>query len=187
MVDISAVTGMSSPAVSHHLRLLRDAGLARGRREGKEVFYRAADTPACKLLHEMIEKTMEISCPQLREEDEDVPAAFTAEQAETVRSMHDALLQHPERRVTIEELARQYLMNPTTLKEVFKAVYGDSLAAHMKEHRLEKAAELLRRTDMSVADVAAAVGYESPSRFSAAFRARYHLLPSEYRKGQNTE
>lgn len=188
VVNISAVTGMSSPAVSHHLRLLRDAGLLLSRREGKEVWYRAADTPTCKLLHSVIEKTMEISCPQLGEEDEDPAlAAYSAEQVETVRRMHDELLQHPERRVTIEELARQYLMNPTTLKEVFKAVYGDSLAAHMKEHRLEKAAELLRRSDESVASVAAAVGYESPSRFSAAFRARYHLLPTEYRKATLAE
>ena len=35
VVNISAVTGMSSPAVSHHLRLLKDAGLVRSRREGK--------------------------------------------------------------------------------------------------------------------------------------------------------
>jgi AraC-like DNA-binding protein len=188
VADISAVTDMSSPAVSHHLRLLKDAGLVRSRREGKEVRYRAAETPACKLLHEMIEKTMEISCPQLGEEDEDrILAAYSAEQVETVRRMHDELLLHPERRVPIEELARRYLMNPTTLKEVFKAVYGDSLAAHMKEHRLEKAAELLRRSDESVAAVAAAVGYESPSRFSAAFRARYHLLPNEYRRAAPAE
>ena len=188
VVNISDATGMSSPAVSHHLRLLRDAGLIRGRREGKEVFYRAADTPACKLLHGVIEKTMEISCPELGDEDEErAQAVYSAEQVETVRRMHDELLLHPERRITIEELARQYLMNPTTLKEVFKAVYGDSLAAHMKEHRLEKAAELLRRTDESVAAVAAAVGYESPSRFSAAFRARYHLLPNEYRRAAPVE
>ena len=183
VVNISAVTGMSSPAVSHHLRLLKDAGLVRSRREGKEVRYRAAETPTCRLLHEMIEKTMEISCPQLGEEEgERALSAFSAEQVETVRRMHDELLQHPERRVPIEELARRYLMNPTTLKAVFKAVYGDSLAAHMKEHRLEKAAELLRRSDDSVAAIASAVGYDSPSRFSAAFRARYHLLPTEYRK-----
>ena len=181
VVNISAMTDMSSPAVSHHLRLLKDAGLIESRREGKEVYYRAADTPTGKLLHSVIEKVMEISCPEIGEED--APhASYTAEQAETVRRMHDELLQHPERRQTIEELARRYLMNPTTLKEVFKAVYGDSLASHMKEHRLEKAAELLRRGDESVAAVAAAVGYDSPSRFSAAFRERYHMLPTEYRK-----
>ena len=96
--------------------------------------------------------------------------------------MHDELLLHPEQRPTIEELSRRCLMNPTTLKAVFKAVYGDSLAAHMKEHRLERAAELLRHGDESVAEIAAAVGYDSASRFSAAFRERFHMLPTEYRK-----
>ena len=182
VLNISALTGMSSPAVSHHLRLLKDAGLIVSRREGKEVCYRAADTPTVKLLHSVIEKAMEISCPETGEGEEPGIAGFSAEQVETVRRMHDELLQHPEQRQTIEALARRCLMNPTTLKAVFKAVYGDSLAAHMKEHRLEKAAELLRRGDGSVAEIAAAVGYDSPSRFSAAFRERYHMLPSEYRK-----
>ena len=183
VVNISAMTEMSSPAVSHHLRLLKEAGLVESRREGKEVYYRAADTPTGKLLHSVIEKVMEISCPEIGEEEPTHGSAvFTAEQVETVRRMHDELLQHPERRLTIEELAHRCLMNPTTLKEVFKAVYGDSLASHMKEHRLEKAAELLRRGNDSVAAVAAAVGYDSPSRFSTAFRERYHMLPTEYRK-----
>ena len=182
VLNISALTGMSSPAVSHHLRLLKDAGLIVSRREGKEVCYRAADTPTVRLLHGVIEKTMEISCPEYGEEAALDGAGFTAEQAATVRRMHDELLQHPEQRVTIDELARRCLMNPTTLKAVFKAVYGDSLASHMKEHRMEKAAELLRRGELSVSEVAAAVGYDSPSRFSTAFRERYHMLPSEYRK-----
>ena len=181
VLNISALTEMSSPAASHHLRQLKDAGLVETRREGKEVYYRAADTPTVKLLHNMIEKTMEISCPEIGEGAES-PAGFTAQQVETVRRMHDELLQHPEQRPTIEELSRRCLMNPTTLKAVFKAVYGDSLAAHMKEHRLEKAAELLHRGDESVAEIAAAVGYDSASRFSAAFRERYHMLPMEYRK-----
>jgi len=182
VVNISALTEMTSPAASHHLRLLKDAGLIESRREGKEVYYRAADTPTVKLLHGVIEKAMEISCPELPVENERSTAPFSAEQIETVRRMHDELLQHPGQRPTIEELSRRCLMNPTTLKAVFKAVYGDSLAAHMKEHRLEKAAELLRHGDQSVSEIAAAVGYDSPSRFSAAFRERYHMLPTEYRK-----
>lgn len=184
VVNLSDMAQMSSPAVSHHLRQLKEAGLIVSRREGKEVYYRAADTPACKLLHGAIEKVMEISCPPLLDAEAITPGigTLTAEQAETVRRMHDELLQHPEQRVTIEELSRRYLMNPTTLKEAFKAVYGDSLAAHMKEHRLEKAAELLRKGDESVAAIASAVGYDSPSRFSAAFRERYHVLPTAYRK-----
>ena len=81
-----------------------------------------------------------------------------------------------------EELSEQYLMNPTTLKQVFKSVYGTSLAAHMKEHRMGRAAQLLRETDESVAEIARAVGYESQSKFTAAFKEYFGALPKEYRK-----
>lgn len=63
VINISAMMEMSSPAVSHHLRPLRDSGLIVSRRVGKEVYYRASDTPRSRLLHQMIEKTMEITCP----------------------------------------------------------------------------------------------------------------------------
>ncbi|MDR3895655.1 MAG: helix-turn-helix transcriptional regulator [Oscillospiraceae bacterium] len=87
-----------------------------------------------------------------------------------------------DRRVTIEELAHRYLINPTTLKTVFKEVYGSSLAAHMKEHRMERAAALLRETDLSVAEIAGQVGYESQSKFTAAFKEQFGQLPKEYRR-----
>lgn len=107
---------------------------------------------------------------------------YRAEQVETVREIHGYLLQHMDERITIEELSQKYLMNPTTLKAVFKEVYGESLASHMKEHRMEKAAALLSRTTDSIAQIAKAVGYGSQSRFSSAFREVYQMLPLEYRK-----
>lgn len=72
VINLSAMMQMSSPAVSHHLRQLKDGGLIVGRREGKEVYYRAADTPKCHTLHMAIEKIMEITCPQLENTDETV-------------------------------------------------------------------------------------------------------------------
>ena len=64
VVNISAMMDMSSPAVSHHLRPLRNSGLIVSRRDGKEVYYRAADTAQARLLHQMIERVMEITCPE---------------------------------------------------------------------------------------------------------------------------
>lgn len=64
VTNISALMDMSSPAVSHHLRVLRSCGLIVSRREGKEVYYKAADTAQCRTLHETIERIMEISCPK---------------------------------------------------------------------------------------------------------------------------
>ncbi|MCM1145244.1 MAG: AraC family transcriptional regulator [Blautia sp.] len=107
---------------------------------------------------------------------------YHSEQVETVREIHEYLLQHMEQRLTIDELSQKYLMNPTTLKAVFKTVYGESLASHMKEHRMEKAAALLRETPYSVSEIAKAVGYGSQSRFSSAFKEVYQMLPLEYRR-----
>lgn len=63
VVNLSAMVGMSSPAVSHHLKQLRSAGLIVNRRDGKEVYYTAADTEQARLLHHMIEELVKIACP----------------------------------------------------------------------------------------------------------------------------
>lgn len=63
VINLSAMMDMSSPAVSHHLKLLRASGLIVSRREGKEVYYRAAETPEADALHRMIEDMVEITCP----------------------------------------------------------------------------------------------------------------------------
>ncbi len=64
VINISALLDMSSPAVSHHLRPLKNSGLIVSRRVGKEVYYRAADTEQVRLLHQMMEQVMEITCPK---------------------------------------------------------------------------------------------------------------------------
>ena len=63
VVNLSAMVGMSRPAVSHHLKLLRAAGLIVNRRAGKEVYYTAANTQQAQLLHHMIEDLVVIACP----------------------------------------------------------------------------------------------------------------------------
>ena len=63
VINLSAAVGMSSPAVSHHLRQLKAARLIVSRREGKEVYYTAARTEQAQLLHHMIERLVVISCP----------------------------------------------------------------------------------------------------------------------------
>jgi len=63
VLNLSVMMEMSSPAVSHHLKLLKSGGLITNRREGKEVYYKAAETEQAQLLHHMIEKIVKISCP----------------------------------------------------------------------------------------------------------------------------
>ena len=103
----------------------------------------------------------------------------------TIKMVHDYMKENLAMRFTIDELARKYAMNSTTLKTVFKDVYGTSIAAHIKEHRMEKAAELLIKSDKTINEIASEVGYESQSKFSAAFKEQFSVSPVDYRKNNS--
>lgn len=113
---------------------------------------------------------------------ENVLDAHYSEQVSVIRQIHDQMTEHPEKRYTIDELAKEYLINTATLKHVFKSVYGMPVASYMKHYRIMKAAELLRTTDGSIASVGRSVGYESQSKFSAAFKDIMKILPTDYRR-----
>lgn len=173
VVNLSALLAVTSPAVSHHLRCLKELSLVESRRIGKEVHYRAAQTPVCHALHRMVEQTMSLACPQ-----EQNPST----QALMPR-IHQYILEHLHEKHTIAQLAQAFHISPTTLKSHFQQAYGMPLAAHMKKHRLERAAQLLAETDKSIAEIAVLVGYGSQSRLAEAFRQAYGCLPSLWRKG----
>ena len=63
VINIAAIMDMSSPAISHHLRLLKACGLITSRRNGKEMYYKAADTEIVSELHYAIDKIAAITCP----------------------------------------------------------------------------------------------------------------------------
>lgn len=64
VINIAAIMNMSSPAVSHHLRLLKTCGLINSRRDGKEMYYKAADTEMVNELHHAIDKIAKITLPE---------------------------------------------------------------------------------------------------------------------------
>lgn len=184
VLNIAQIMGMTMPAVSHHLRVLKDSGLIESYRDGKEVFYTASSGEKNHILHEMMEKLMEISCPDFESSHEKINenSKFLDNQVEAIKKVHDKLTEDLSKRITIEELAKEFYMNPTTLKTVFKDVYGTSIAAHIKEHRMEKAAELLKDSELNINEIALQVGYESQSKFTATFKEFYSVTPVEYRK-----
>lgn len=106
---------------------------------------------------------------------------YRSEQIKIIRSIHDDLLTHLNQRLTIDSLAKKYLINPTTLKSIFKDVYGEPIATHIKKHRINLAMKLLRETDKTIAEIAKESGYESQSKFAKTFKNYTQFSPSEYR------
>lgn len=78
---------------------------------------------------------------------------------------------------TTLELARRVGINVTTLQANFKAVFGKTIFAHVREQRLMVAKVLLQEYRLSVAEAGRRVGFSRPSAFSAAYRRHYGHPP----------
>lgn len=59
-INLAAIMGISSAAVSHHLKTLKLKQLIQGRRIGKEIYYTKTNHPVANLLHELIDKYFEL-------------------------------------------------------------------------------------------------------------------------------
>lgn len=85
------------------------------------------------------------------------------------------------------ELAAQFSVSETSLKNYFRGVFGQNISIYLREIRMKKAAELLIATRLSVAEVAEQVGYVNQSKFAAVFKKQFGLSPLEYRRSKNLE
>jgi AraC-like DNA-binding protein len=85
-------------------------------------------------------------------------------------------------RSTIDDWARAFHLSYSYLSHLFKQATGASLGHMLHEHRMQRAAYLLATSDMSVKEIANAVGYEHTSSFTRAFERRFGRGPRSYRR-----
>lgn len=101
---------------------------------------------------------------------------------DTVRQVQEYMVSHLSDPLTIDQLSARFRISPTALKDIFRQTYGRPIHQYLLEKRVQHAAELLHRSPLSIVDIAAAVGYNSASQFGVAFKRRYQLTPSQYRR-----
>ena len=109
----------------------------------------------------------------------------THSQIETIREIQKYLVGHLDERLTIQILSQQFRISGTALKSCFRQVYGVPIHQYLLEQRMAQAAELLATTTQSVLQISTAVGYSSVSQFGIAFKQRYHMPPSQFRRNAN--
>ncbi len=82
----------------------------------------------------------------------------------------------------VDELARRCGFSRRHLARLVKEQCGSTLAGLMAQTRLDKAADLLRDPERKVVNVAMDCGFKHLGAFSAKFRARFGMTPSDWRK-----
>ena len=130
----------------------------------------------------ILEMLLYLDTMSIPQEDGERPY-FYRTQVEKVQAIRDFLVEHISENHTQEELSRRFGLPLTAMKNCFRSAYGTSMGAWLTDYRMNRAAELLLRDKCtSIAEIGGIVGYDSASKFAAAFKKVMKLTPSDYRK-----
>lgn len=94
--------------------------------------------------------------------------------------VHRLVSQRPHAAWSVDDVAQAFHLSTSTLQRRL-ADEATSVSRCVREVRLETAMDLLLGSDLQVSEIAARCGYDSHSRFSAAFRQRFGYAPSHLR------
>lgn len=87
--------------------------------------------------------------------------------------------------LTLEGVARVFGYSPTYLSKMFHKYAGVNYKSYVLDLRTEAGYRLLMNTCQSVLEIAIECGFPDSRSFANAFRKRYGMAPTEYRKKQN--
>lgn len=124
----------------------------------------------------MLDETIEIRVP---------PALRPNDERERLDRATATMQSDPGVAHSVSKLARLAGMSRSNFAESFRIQFGRSPMEFLRALRMDRAAELLRRDEVSIKFVGARVGYTSRASFSHAFQRCFGVSPAEYRESQS--
>ena len=94
---------------------------------------------------------------------------------------------HYAEHISLAALAAACCMNESYFCRRFRAGTGRTAVSYINEYRLTKARALLLTTSLSIADIAAATGFDDSSYFTRKFKEQYYISPSALRESGAAE
>ncbi|MGD1857234.1 MAG: helix-turn-helix transcriptional regulator [Leptolyngbyaceae cyanobacterium] len=110
--------------------------------------------------------------------------ALNPSELEQVEYARELLVQCLSSPPTLIDLAHRVGLSDRKLKQGFRHLFGTTVFGYLYNYRMEQAQHLLRHSHITVAQVAAKVGYRNPEAFSTAFRRKFDISPKAYQLGQ---
>lgn len=83
---------------------------------------------------------------------------------------------------TVEDLGREIGLSRSALADRFTKLIGEAPMHYLANWRMQVAAQTLRNTNESLAQIAVAVGYDSEAAFSRAFKKNFGTAPATWRR-----
>ena len=111
------------------------------------------------------------------------PAALNrAHEQRTIERLEGYMRRNLDRPLSREQVAHAAHLSPSHLARMMRRVRGVSLLERLARLRVDRAAQLLAESTLSVTEIALEVGYTSPSHFAQVFRRHMSVSPSDYRR-----
>ncbi len=82
--------------------------------------------------------------------------------------------------LSVETLSKHVGMSRSTLYSKLLELTGQTPVEFIRSVKLDKAAQLLEKSELTIAEVAYSVGFSTPNYFAKSFKAKFNMLPSEY-------
>lgn len=105
----------------------------------------------------------------------------TSNQADYVRKVVDFIEHNYMNKITISEIADFIGLDRSYLCSIFKKNIHCSIQEYLIQLRINKSCTLLKQSDLSIGNIAKAVGYQDPFLFSRTFKKIKKVAPKEYR------
>ncbi len=116
---------------------------------------------------------------------QDSPAGWLAGVGDRiVGAALSAMHERPSHGWTLDELAHAVHSSRSVVAERFQELVGQSPMQYLTQWRMLLASNLLRRSNVPLAQVAEEVGYLTDTAFSRAFRREFGLPPAAWRKSR---
>ena len=129
-------------------------------------------------------KTMEIWKWTWKKIKKEPPAAreYSSYDAERLRTIFTYMADHYGEKILLEDIASQISVSRAECCRFFKKQTGQSLFDYLTSYRINKSLDLLSSTDMSIAEIAASVGFCNQSYYTNRFRSEKKITPKQFRE-----
>ena len=107
---------------------------------------------------------------------------FRIDYRSTINKIEHYIRSHLTGDLSLATIAAQIYVTPSYLSAMYHKATGITLSRYIQQQRIARAIYLFYNTTLSVAQVAAAVGFKDPNYFSKVFRRETGYPPQEYQK-----
>ena len=91
------------------------------------------------------------------------------------------------KQLSIEDIAKLVRLSPSRLAHLFKSEIEMSIQQYVTQIRLTRAKHHLESSFLSIKEIAASVGFQNVTRFTAHFKNQVGATPAEYRRRSSIE